>query len=137
MRPPLSGVRGADETGKASDTQGGRARSVSGVRLFATPRTDGSPPGPSVHGDSPGKNRRGCHACLEGISPTQGWNPGLRRFLHCRRDHLAGRCFERSLLVQTPGKLTCAQMSAESGQARLGDGDGAASGRVPGAGGPP
>ena len=65
-----------------------------------------------------------CHACLQGIFPTQGSNPGLLRLLHCRCDRLAGRCFEHSLLVQTSGKLTCEeQMSAEGGQARLGDGD--------------
>ena len=41
-----------------------------------------SPPGSSVHGDSPGKNTGvGCHALLQGIFPTQGSNPGL---LHCR-----------------------------------------------------
>ena len=35
-------------------------------------------PGPSVHGDSPGKNTRlGCHALLQGIVPNQGSNPGL------------------------------------------------------------
>ena len=33
---------------------------------------DGSPPGSSVHGDSPGKNSGvGCHALLQGIFPTQ------------------------------------------------------------------
>ena len=33
---------------------------------------DGSPPGSSVHGDSPGKNTGvGCHALLQGIFPTQ------------------------------------------------------------------
>ena len=38
--------------------------------------------GSSVHGDSPGKNIGvGCHACLQGILPTQGLNLGL---LHCR-----------------------------------------------------
>ena len=43
---------------------------------------DCSPPGSSVHGDSPGKNTRvGCHALLQGIFPTQESNPGL---LHCR-----------------------------------------------------
>ena len=41
-----------------------------------------SPPGTSVHGDSPGKSTGvGCHALLQGIFPTQGSNPG---FLHCR-----------------------------------------------------
>ena len=43
---------------------------------------DCSPPGSSIHGDSPGKNTRvGCHALLQGIFPTQGSNPGLP---HCR-----------------------------------------------------
>ena len=44
---------------------------------------DCSPPGSSVHGDSPGKNTGvGCHALLQEIFPTQGSNPGL---LHCRQ----------------------------------------------------
>ena len=44
---------------------------------------DCSPPGSSVHGDSPGKNTGvGSHALLQGIFPTQGLNPGLP---HCRR----------------------------------------------------
>ena len=44
---------------------------------------DCSPPGFSVHGNSPGKNiRAGCHALLQGIFPTQESNRGL---LHCRR----------------------------------------------------
>ena len=39
-------------------------------------------PGSSVHMDSPGKNTGvGSHVHLQGISPTQGSNPGL---LHCR-----------------------------------------------------
>ena len=43
---------------------------------------DCSPPGSSVHGDSPGKNTgMDCHALLQEIFPTQGSNPG---FLHCR-----------------------------------------------------
>ena len=41
---------------------------------------DCSPPGSSVHGDSPGKNTGGgCHALLQGIFPTQRSNPGLMR----------------------------------------------------------
>ena len=44
---------------------------------------DYSPPGSSVHGDSPDKNTGvGCHALLQGIFPTQEWNPGV---LHCRQ----------------------------------------------------
>ena len=36
---------------------------------------DCSPPGSSIHGDSPGKNTRvDCHALLQGIFPTQGLN---------------------------------------------------------------
>ena len=43
---------------------------------------DCSPPGSSIHGDSPGKNTGvGCHVLLQGIFPTQGSNPSL---LHCR-----------------------------------------------------
>ena len=42
-----------------------------------------SPPGSSVHGDSPGKDTGvGCHALLQGIFPTQGSNPGLCHLLH-------------------------------------------------------
>ena len=44
---------------------------------------DCSPPGSSVHGDSPGKNiGMGCHALHQGIFPTQRSNPGPQ---HCRR----------------------------------------------------
>ena len=42
-----------------------------------------SPPGFSVHGITPGKNTGvGCRSLLQGIFPTQGWNPGL---LYCRQ----------------------------------------------------
>ena len=44
---------------------------------------DCTPPGSSVHGESPGKNTEvDCHSLFQGIFPTQGWNLGL---LHCRR----------------------------------------------------
>ena len=44
---------------------------------------DCSPPGSSVHGDSPEKNTGvGCHALFWGIFPTQGSNPGIP---HCRQ----------------------------------------------------
>ena len=43
---------------------------------------DCSPPGSPVCGDSAGKNTRvGCHSFLQGIFPTQEWNPGPG---HCR-----------------------------------------------------
>ena len=54
---------------------------VQSCLTLCNPR-DCSPPGSSVHGDSPGKNTgAGCHALLQRIFPTQGSNPGL---LHCR-----------------------------------------------------
>ena len=41
---------------------------------------DCSPPGSSVHGNSPGKNTGlGCHALFQRIFPTQGPNPHLPR----------------------------------------------------------
>ena len=44
---------------------------------------DCSPPGSSVHGDSPGKNTGvGCHAFLQGIFPTQGSNLCVFCLLH-------------------------------------------------------
>ena len=56
-------------------------KSLSHVQHFLQPM-DYSLPGSSVHGDSPGKNTAvGCHVLLQGIFPTQGWNPGLP---HCR-----------------------------------------------------
>ena len=54
-----------------------------------------SPPGSSVHGDSPDKNTGvGYHALLQGIFPTQGSNPGL--------DSLPSEA--DSLLSEPPGK---------------------------------
>ena len=45
---------------------------------------DCNPTGPSVHGDSLGKNTGvSCHSLLQGIFPTQGLNPGLPR---CRQN---------------------------------------------------
>ena len=55
------------------------------VQLFLTlcNPMDCSPPGSSVHGDSPGKNTEvGFHALLQGIFPTQGSNPV---FPHCKQ----------------------------------------------------
>ena len=62
---------------------------------------DCSPPGSSVHGDSPGKNAGVvCHALLQGIFPTQRLNPCL---LHCRwvlyLSHRGGP-YQRISLVQ-------------------------------------
>ena len=63
---------------------------------------DYSPPGSSVHADSPGKNPGvGCHFLLQGIFPTQGANPGLphcRWILYClsHQGVLAILCFMRN-----------------------------------------
>ena len=47
---------------------------------------DYTPPGSSVHGNSPGKNTGvGSHSLLQGIFPTQRSNPGLLPLLHCRQ----------------------------------------------------
>jgi len=58
---------------------------------------DCSPPGFSVHGDSPGKNTGvGCHNLLQGIFLTQGLNPGLTlrwilyRLSHQGRERIIG-----------------------------------------------
>ena len=46
---------------------------------------DCSPPGSSVHGDSPGKSTGvGCHALLQGILLTKGSNLHLLCLLHCQ-----------------------------------------------------
>ena len=62
---------------------GGGEKSLSRVRLFATPWTvayQALPPW-----DFPGKNTGvGCHFLLQEIFPTQGLNPGLP---HCRLYH--------------------------------------------------
>ena len=56
--------------------------SLSHVLLFCDPM-DCSPPGSTVHRDSPDKNTGvDCHALLQGIFPTQELNPSL---LHCRQ----------------------------------------------------
>ena len=57
---------------------------------------DCSPPGPSVHGESPGKNTEvGCHSLHQGIFLTQGLNPCLL----CLLNWQAG-----SLPLVPPGK---------------------------------
>ena len=61
-----------------------------------------SSPGSSVHGDSPGKNTGvGCHALLQGIFLTQGWN------LDLMFPALAGGFFTTSTIREAPGSLTC------------------------------
>ena len=53
---------------------------------------DCSPPGSSVPRDSPGKNTGvGCHALLQGIFPTQGWNPLLSCLLRWQEGQVRDR----------------------------------------------
>ena len=57
------------------------AKSLQSCQTLGDP-VDCSPPGSSVHVDSPGKNTGvGCHVLLQGIFPTQGSNPDLP---HCK-----------------------------------------------------
>ena len=50
---------------------------------------DCSPPGSSVHADSPAKKTGvGCHARHQGIFPTQGVNPHLLCLLHWQKGSL-------------------------------------------------
>ena len=69
---------------------------------------DCSPPGSSVHGNSPGKNTGvSCHALLQGIFPTQGLNPGLP---HCRQilyhlSHQGSPGVHRSIYIHLPTHL--------------------------------
>ena len=75
-----------------------------------------TPPGSSVHRDSPGKNTGvGCHALLQGISPTQRLNPGLP---HCRQIlyHLS---HQGSLLVKKKKKITLFQRQRQLREERL------------------
>ena len=70
---------------------------------------DCSPPGSSVHGDSPGKNTGvGCHALLHGIFPMQGLDLSLLRLLHWQAGSLPGKpvnCHVRQ-------SLSCVQLFA-------------------------
>ena len=73
---------------------------------------DHSPPGSSVHGDSPGKNTGvGCHAFLQGILPTQESNLGLP---HCRQ-HLYSLSHQGSPLLTIESESeSCSVMSDSS-----------------------
>ena len=70
-----------------------KVKSLSHVQLFATLWTV-SPPGSSVHGDSPHKNI-GMGCLFQEIFPTQGSNPHLLCLLHWQAN---------SLPLVTPGK---------------------------------
>ena len=65
------------------------AQSLSHVQNVICNLMECSPPGSSVHVDSPGKNTGvGCHSLLQRIFPTQGLNPHLLSLLHWQADSL-------------------------------------------------
>ena len=75
---------------------------------------DCNPSGTSVHGDSPGKNTGvGYHALLQGIFPTQGWNPGLPhcRLIVYRPGLVLSTSWEDFLEVQKPCKGNASEWS--------------------------
>ena len=64
------------------------AKSLQLCPIFCNPM-DYSPPGSTVHADSPGKNTGvGCHSLLQGIFPTRGSNPYLLCLLHWQSGYL-------------------------------------------------
>ena len=72
------------------------AKSLQSCLILCDPM-DCSPPGSSVQQDFPGKNTGvGCHALLQGIFLTQGWNPHFLCLLHWQVS---------SLSLVPPGKL--------------------------------
>ena len=69
---------------------------------------DGSPPGSSVPGDSPGKNTGvGCHAVLQGIFPIQGSIPLLLPLLHWQAGSLPLVPLEKPLMIMTSFFFFC------------------------------
>ena len=86
-----------------------KVKSLSCVRLFATPWTV-EPTRLRHPWDFPGKNTGvGCHFLLQGIFTTQGSNPGL---LHCRETVWATR--EADLLVTQYHQFLCFYYGSES-----------------------
>ena len=81
-------------------------------------------PGSSVRGNSPGKNTDvGCHACLQGLFPTQGLNPGLPycRWILCHLSHQGSpRILEWVAYLSDPGiELGSPALQADSLPAEL------------------
>ena len=74
-----------------------------------------SPPGFSVHGDSPGKNTGvGCQAFLQGIFPTQRLNPGLphyRRILYCLSNQGSPQVSGRKSQTDKNHQLWCCEQT--------------------------
>ena len=73
-----------------------KVKSLSCVQLPATPCT-AAHQAPRSMGFSRQEYWSGCHALLQGIFPTQGWNPHLLHLVHWQVS---------SLLLTPPGKLS-------------------------------
>ena len=53
--------------------------------FFPGKNTPGDLHDPGIEPGSPKNTGVGCHFCLRGIFPTQGWSPQLLHLLHCRQ----------------------------------------------------
>ena len=84
--------------------------------------TDCSPPGSSVHGDSPGKSTGvGCHALLQGIFPIRRPNLCLLSLLHgqaCSLPLVLPGKPSKHLNSSFPHKVTGARLYHRPGEAR-------------------
>ena len=91
--------------GEASCERCVHAESLQSCPTLCDPM-DCSPPGSSVHGDSPGKNTGGgCDALLQGIFPTQGSNPHLFMFPALAGGFFTNSCHLGSPLEEVTSKL--------------------------------
>ena len=74
---------------------------------------EGSPTRLLHPGESPGKNTGvGCHALLQGIFLTQGWNPRLLSLLHWQAVHLPLAPPGKLQSHQSPGLMLDREISA-------------------------
>ena len=122
------GYDGVEKGGRGTVMRGGREHSPRGQVLCAVfspsvvsdSAMDCSPPGSSVHGDSPGKNPGvDCHALPQGIFLNQGSNPGLS---HCRQIvyHLSHQGSPQGSWFHTIGPLSWGVRILSAGRFVLG-----------------
>ena len=78
---------------------------------------DCSPPGSSIHGDSPGKNTGvGCHALLQGIVPIQGLNLHLLSLLYCQVGSLPTEQPGKPYVITYPLEIQCIPLGLSTPQ---------------------
>ena len=124
MALPIGGARG--RLLPVSEGDHGRSQSVScSVVSHSFNPMDCSLPGSSVHGISQARMGShstgvGCHSLLQGILPTQGWNPGPPPWGHIL-DHLSLQAVfllkGRSAVMS--GSLCCQNPKTVNGSHRL------------------